>query len=119
VKIDVPAVSKNVHDWNGKYLSHDAYNNKIIICLTRCLLLVSEISYNVANLLLRDVVLCGIMFHCVYHCYLIISAYSFEGILVFSLLVICTCAYMRRVPRLKQWFLSEKKGFLGMFYKGN
>jgi hypothetical protein len=88
-------------------------------CLTRCLLLVSEISYNVANLLFRDVVLCGIMFHCVYHCYLIISAYSFEGILVFSLLVICTCAYMRRVPRLKQWFLSEKKGFLGMFYKGN
>ena len=31
VKIDVPAVLKNVHDWNGKYLSHDAYNNKIII----------------------------------------------------------------------------------------
>lgn len=25
---------------------------------------------------------------------------------------------MRRVPRLKQWFLSEKKGFLGVFYKG-
>lgn len=46
------------------------------------------------------------------------TAYSFEGILVFSLLVICTCAYMRRVPRLKQWFLSEKKGFLGVFYKG-
>lgn len=47
-----------------------------------------------------------------------ISAYSFEGVLVFSLLVICTCAYMRRVPRLKQWFLSEKKGFFGVFYKG-
>ena len=37
---------------------------------------------------------------------------------MFSLLVVCTCAYMRRVPRLKQWFLSEKKGFLGVFYKG-
>ncbi|KAK2182121.1 hypothetical protein NP493_366g02034 [Ridgeia piscesae] len=24
---------------------------------------------------------------------------------------------MKRVPRLKQWFLSEKKGFLGVFYK--
>jgi hypothetical protein len=71
------------------------YCPSFCFCLTRCLLLVSEISYYVANLLLRDVVLCGIMFHCVYHCYLIISAYSFEGILVFSLLVICTCAYMQ------------------------
>ncbi|VDI43164.1 Hypothetical predicted protein [Mytilus galloprovincialis] len=26
---------------------------------------------------------------------------------------------MRRVPRLKQWFLSEKKGFLGVFYKAS
>ncbi|XP_052677601.1 protein kish-B-like [Crassostrea angulata] len=47
------------------------------------------------------------------------NAYSFEGIIVFSLLVICTCAYMRRVPRLKQWFLSEKKGFFGVFYKAS
>ena len=44
--------------------------------------------------------------------------YSFDGIVVFGLLVICTCAYMCRVPRLKQWLLSEKKGFLGIFYKG-
>ncbi|XP_041347697.1 protein kish-B-like [Gigantopelta aegis] len=47
------------------------------------------------------------------------NAYSFDGLLVFSLLVICTCAYMRRVPRLKQWFLTEKKGFLGVFYKAS
>ncbi|KAH3881529.1 protein kish-B-like [Dreissena polymorpha] len=47
------------------------------------------------------------------------NAYSFEGVLIFSMLVICTCAYMRRVPRLKQWFLSEKKGFLGVFYKAS
>uniref|UniRef100_K1PD55 Protein kish n=2 Tax=Magallana TaxID=2171616 RepID=K1PD55_MAGGI len=26
---------------------------------------------------------------------------------------------MRRVPRLKQWFLSEKKGFFGVFYKAS
>ncbi|KAI0234436.1 Protein kish-B [Lamellibrachia satsuma] len=45
------------------------------------------------------------------------NAYSVDGLLVFGLLVICTCAYMKRVPRLKQWFLSEKKGFLGVFYK--
>ncbi|CAG5132736.1 unnamed protein product [Candidula unifasciata] len=47
------------------------------------------------------------------------NAYSFEGILILSLLVICTCAYMRRIPRLRQWFLSERKGFLGVFYKAS
>ncbi|KAJ8047301.1 Protein kish-B [Holothuria leucospilota] len=47
------------------------------------------------------------------------NVYSFDGLLIFALLVICTCAYMRRVPRLKQWFLSEKKGFLGIFYKAS
>ncbi|XP_013398437.1 protein kish-B-like [Lingula anatina] len=47
------------------------------------------------------------------------NAYSFDGLLVFSVLVICTCGYMRRVPRIKQWFLSEKKGFLGVFYKAS
>ena len=46
------------------------------------------------------------------------SVYSLDGIVVFSLLVICTCAYMKRVPRLKSFFLSEKKGFFGVFYKG-
>ncbi len=57
------------------------------------------------------------------------------------LLVICSCAYIRRIPKLKQWFLSDKKGkifiklnldhffmflnytelnkgFAGIFYKG-
>ncbi|XP_001182923.1 protein kish-B [Strongylocentrotus purpuratus] len=47
------------------------------------------------------------------------NAYSFDGLVVFGLLVVCTCAYMRRVPRLKQWFLSEKKGFFGVFYKAS
>ncbi|XP_076447947.1 protein kish-B-like [Babylonia areolata] len=47
------------------------------------------------------------------------NAYSFEGILIFSLLVICTSSYMRRVPRLKQWFLTERKGLFGVFYKAS
>ena len=50
--------------------------------------------------------------------FVFVSAYSFDGLIVFGLLVICTCAYMRRVPKLKQWFLSDKKGFMGIFYKG-
>ncbi|XP_071810092.1 protein kish-B-like [Asterias amurensis] len=47
------------------------------------------------------------------------NAYSFDGLIIFGLLIICTCAYMRQVPRLKQFFLSEKKGFLGVFYKAS
>ncbi|EDO49814.1 predicted protein, partial [Nematostella vectensis] len=43
--------------------------------------------------------------------------YSFDGLLAFALLIICTCAYIRKVPRLKSFFLSEKKGFFGVFYK--
>lgn len=44
--------------------------------------------------------------------------YSFDGILVFGLLFICTCAYFKKVPRLNNWLLSEKKGVWGVFYKG-
>lgn len=44
--------------------------------------------------------------------------YSFDGILVFGLLFICTCAYFKKVPRLNNWLLSEKKGVWGIFYKG-
>jgi hypothetical protein len=51
------------------------------------------------------------------YCYLFV-AYSFDGIIVFVLLTICTCGYMRRVPKLREWFFSEKKGFAGIFYKG-
>uniref|UniRef100_A0A3B5A703 Protein kish n=1 Tax=Stegastes partitus TaxID=144197 RepID=A0A3B5A703_9TELE len=43
--------------------------------------------------------------------------YSFDGILVFGLLFICTCAYLKKVPRLNSWLLSEKKGVWGVFYK--
>lgn len=45
-------------------------------------------------------------------------AYSLDGLLIFGLLLVCSCAYVRQVPKLKQWFLSEKKGFFGILYKG-
>merc|ERR1712168_1566779 len=45
------------------------------------------------------------------------NVYSFDGVCVFGLLLICTCSYMRKIPKLKQWFLSEKKGLLGVCYK--
>ncbi|PAA56969.1 hypothetical protein BOX15_Mlig029823g1 [Macrostomum lignano] len=46
------------------------------------------------------------------------NAYSFDGALVMSLLFVCTCAYLRRVPRLRQWCFSEKSGLWGVLYKG-
>ncbi|XP_012680590.1 protein kish-B [Clupea harengus] len=45
------------------------------------------------------------------------NVYSLDGILVFGLLLICTCAYLKKVPRLNSWLLSEKKGVWGVFYK--
>ena len=45
------------------------------------------------------------------------NVYHFDGLIIFTLLVICTCAYIKRVPRLKQLFLSEKKGLFGALYK--
>ncbi|KAL7985221.1 hypothetical protein Chor_003791 [Crotalus horridus] len=46
------------------------------------------------------------------------NVYSLDGLLVFGLLFVCTCAYFRKVPRLKTWLLSEKRGVWGVFYKG-
>ncbi|KJH45974.1 hypothetical protein DICVIV_07982 [Dictyocaulus viviparus] len=45
------------------------------------------------------------------------NAYSLDGLAAVILLVICSCAYLKRVPRVSTWLLSEKKGFLGVFYK--
>ncbi|KAJ6659425.1 hypothetical protein lerEdw1_018659 [Lerista edwardsae] len=45
------------------------------------------------------------------------NVYSLDGLLVFGLLFVCTCAYFRKVPRLKVWLLSEKRGVWGVFYK--
>ena len=47
------------------------------------------------------------------------NVYSFDGLIVLGLLVICTCAYLRSVPRLKKLLFSEKKGFLGALYKAS
>jgi hypothetical protein len=46
------------------------------------------------------------------------NIYHMDGIVIFVLLVICTCAYMKRVTRLRDFFLSEKKGFFGALHKG-
>jgi len=45
------------------------------------------------------------------------NVYSFDGLIIFSLLFICSCAYIRQVPRLKKSLLSEKKGVWGDFYQ--
>ena len=47
------------------------------------------------------------------------NVYSFDGLIVFALLVICTCAYLRSVPRLKQLLFSEKAGLFGALYKAS
>ncbi|VDM30892.1 unnamed protein product [Hydatigera taeniaeformis] len=46
-----------------------------------------------------------------------VSAYSLDGVLTVGLLLICTCAYMRRVTKLRNWLFSENKGFWGILYK--
>ena len=45
------------------------------------------------------------------------NVYHFDGLVIFALLVICTCAYIKKVPRLRDFFLSEKKGLFGALYK--
>ncbi|XP_023217749.1 protein kish-B-like [Centruroides sculpturatus] len=47
------------------------------------------------------------------------NVYSFDGVIIFALLVICTTAYLRKIPKIRDLFLSEKKGFLGIFYKAS
>ncbi|XP_071624281.1 protein kish-B [Heliangelus exortis] len=45
------------------------------------------------------------------------NVYSLDGLLVFGLLLVCTCAYVRGVPRLREWLLREKRGVWGVCYK--
>ncbi|XP_037659862.1 protein kish-B-like [Choloepus didactylus] len=45
------------------------------------------------------------------------NMYSLNGIPVFGLRFVCTCAYFKTVPSLKTWLLSEKKGVWHVFYK--
>ncbi len=44
--------------------------------------------------------------------------FHMEGLAVAVLLLICSCAYMKRVPRLRELLLSEKRGVFGALYKG-
>lgn len=37
---------------------------------------------------------------------------------MFGLLLVCTCAYLRKVPRLRTWLLSERRGIWGVCHKG-
>jgi len=46
-----------------------------------------------------------------------VSVYSFDGFIIFSVLTICTSAYLVRIPKVKNVILAEKHGFRGTFYK--
>ena len=46
-----------------------------------------------------------------------VNVYHFDGLVILSLLVICTCAYIKRVPRIRDTLLAEKKGLFGALYK--
>ena len=46
------------------------------------------------------------------------NIYCSEGLITAALLVICTSAYLSRVPRLKAWLFSQKRGgYKGVLYK--
>ena len=45
-----------------------------------------------------------------------VSVYSFEGFIIFSILMICTCAYVAR-SKFKGIVLAEKHGIRGTLYK--
>ncbi|XP_039941505.1 protein kish-B isoform X1 [Hirundo rustica] len=45
------------------------------------------------------------------------NVYSLDGLLVFGLLLVCTCAYLRKVPRLRTLLLSERRGIWGVCHK--
>ncbi|CDW54477.1 DUF1242 domain containing protein [Trichuris trichiura] len=47
------------------------------------------------------------------------NVYSLDGVFVVILLTICTSAYLRRIPRLKQWLFRDKQGFWGVLYKAS
>ncbi|KAL1512194.1 hypothetical protein AB1Y20_005458 [Prymnesium parvum] len=45
------------------------------------------------------------------------NLYSVHGFLTACLLVICSCAYIKRVPQLRNQLLREKHGARGTLYK--
>ena len=40
------------------------------------------------------------------------NIYSSDGLVTAALLVICTCAYLKRIPRLNAWLFADKHGAL-------
>ncbi|CAJ0573238.1 unnamed protein product, partial [Mesorhabditis spiculigera] len=44
------------------------------------------------------------------------NAYSFDGLITVVLLLVCTCAYLKRVPRIST-LIADKNAPLGVFYK--
>lgn len=81
-----------------------------VIILLLCHTLPSlEFSGRITGPTLDQYLRCSFLFY--------LTVYSLDGILVFGLLFVCTCAYFKKVPRLKTWLLSEKKGVWGVFYK--
>lgn len=47
-----------------------------------------------------------------------VNAYCVEGMISFTLLFVCSCAYVRRVPRLRAIVDKTTKGPAGIIYKG-
>ena len=45
------------------------------------------------------------------------NAFSLPGLVTACLLLICSCAYIKRSPTLRSVFLSERKGAAGTPYK--
>jgi hypothetical protein len=40
------------------------------------------------------------------------NIYSSDGLVTAALLIICTCAYLKRIPRLNAWLFADKHGAL-------
>ena len=47
------------------------------------------------------------------------NLYSWPGAISAGLITCATCAYVRRVPRLKAMLFSEKRGAWGALYKAS
>ncbi|KRY92637.1 Protein kish-B [Trichinella pseudospiralis] len=64
---------------------------------------------------------CVRIIHCITnYCIMIgMNVYSYDGAFVVILLAVCSCAYFRRIPRLKKWFFSDKSGIWGVCYKAS
>ena len=48
-----------------------------------------------------------------------VNAFSPTGAISFALLLICTCAYLRRVPKIRAFLFTNKKSYFGLFHKAS